>query len=96
MNTEHVPSEGLNAAVARTLNGERAASKVSFDKLAETTGISKRTLLRLLSTMERDLDVSVIDRIARALGLTVLDVFTMAEQRIEREARQDDGTVRGA
>ena len=83
------PADGLNGAVARTLNGERAAAKVSFDELARRTDISKRTLLRTLSTMERDLDLRVIEKIARALGLTSLDVFLLAEQRIERESRRE-------
>lgn len=89
MVSNHSSSEGLNGAVARTLNGERAAAKVSYDELAKRSGVSKRTLLRVLSTMERDLDLPVIEKVARALGLTTLDVFTLAEQRMERDARAD-------
>ena len=84
---EKDPSKGLNAALAATLNGERAAAGMTFDALASATGISKRTLLRQLSTMERHIDVSHIVVIAEQFGLTAAEVFVMAEERLERTRR---------
>lgn len=88
MNTvEKDPSKGLNAALAATLNGERVASGMTFDELAAATGISKRTLLRQLSTMERDMNIATVAAIATAVGLPLTDVLVAAERRLERTQR---------
>lgn len=84
---EKDPGKGLNAALAATLNGERVAAGMTFDALAAATGISKRTLLRQLSTMERHIDVSDVAAIAEQFNLTAVEVFVMAEQRMERAGR---------
>ena len=81
---EKDPGKGLNAALAATLNGERVASGMTFDELAAKTGISKRTLLRQLSTTERHIDISHVAVIARAFGLSVVEVLARAEERMER------------
>lgn len=94
---ENDPSKGLNAAVAATLNGERAAVKMTFDQLAIETGISKRTLLRLLSTTERHIDVQALETIAAALELNVQDVVDAAVARLGRTSLRDNlSTVRRA
>lgn len=92
---EKDPAKGLNAALAATLNGERVASGLTFDGLAEATGISKRTLLRQLSTMERHIDISHVAVMAGVFGLTVADVLARAEERLERN-RKGEGRERGA
>lgn len=81
---EKDPSKGLNAALAATLNGERVAAGMTFDVLADATGISKRTLLRQLSTTERALNVADVHTIAAQFHLTVSEVFAMAEARMAR------------
>lgn len=81
---EKDPAKGLNAALAATLNGERVASGMTFDELAAATGISKRTLLRQLSTMERHIDISHVAVMAAAFGVSVVDVLSAAEARMER------------
>lgn len=91
---EKDPSKELNAALADTLKGELAASGMTFDQLAAKTAISKRTLLRLLSTKERALKVDYIVAIASAFNLTAGEVFLAAEARLEREHR--DGRAREA
>jgi transcriptional regulator with XRE-family HTH domain len=94
MNTvEKDPSKGLNAALAATLNGERVASGLTFDELAVATGISKRQLMRLLSTMERHLEISVVATIAAEFGLSVADVLAAAEARMERGMGGAQATV---
>lgn len=92
---EKDPSKGLNAAVAATLKGEMAATKMTFDALAAQTGISKRALLRYLSTMDRDLNVSHMAVIAAQFALTPLDVVRMAQERLDR-AQGSDGKSQGA
>lgn len=93
MNTlEKDPSKGLNAALAATLNGERTANGMTFEALAKATGISKRTLMRQLSTMERNLNVADVEIIARQFGLTPAEVFVMADARLKRSQR-GDGSV---
>lgn len=84
---EKDPAKGLNAALAATLNGERVASGMTFDELAAETGISKRTLLRQLSTMERNIDISHVASMAAAFGLTVVDVMLAAEARMGRSPK---------
>lgn len=83
----HDPSQGLNAALAATLNGERVAAGLTFDELATVTGIPKRTLLRKVSTTERHLNIDDVARIAGAVGLTVVEALARAEGRLERQRR---------
>lgn len=92
---EKDPREGLNAALAATLNGERVASGMTFDDLAAATGISKRTLLRQLSTTERHIDIADAASIASAFGLSVVDVLAAAEARLDR-TRKGGGQAHGA
>lgn len=82
------PSEGLNAALAATLNGERVAAGMTFDELAAASGIPKRTLLRKVSTTERHLNVEDVAQLAAAVGLTVVEVLARAEDRLERQQRR--------
>lgn len=89
------PADGLNAALAATLNGERVASGMTFDELAEASQIPKRTLLRKLSTTERHLNIEEVRRIAEALGLTVVEVLLRAEERVAR-AQKGVADSRGA
>lgn len=81
---EKDPDKGLNAALAATLKGELAASGMTFDQLAAATGISKRTLLRQLSTRERHLNIDHVAAIAATFNLTAAEVLAAAEARLER------------
>ena len=84
---ERDPAKGLNAALAATLRGEMAASGLTFDALAAKTGISKRTLLRQLSSTERHIDIEAVAAISDALGLTTVEVFVMTQARLDRAER---------
>ena len=92
---EKDPGKGLNAALAATLNGERVASGMTFDELAAKTGISKRTLLRQLSTMERHIDIADAANIAAQFGLSLARALDMADERMTRRPRGGD-TAQGA
>jgi transcriptional regulator with XRE-family HTH domain len=62
--SDDAPAASLNSALAATLNGERVRANLTFDALASQSGISTRTLMRLLSTNERDIDVRVLEILA--------------------------------
>lgn len=81
---------GLNGAVAAVLNGERAAAGITFEQLGADVGLSKRTVLRLLSTMERDIDVDVLAAMAARFSMTPVEVIEAAQKRMERAERTDD------
>lgn len=74
------PGMSLNAALAATLNGERVRSGLTFDALATKSGISKRQLMRLLSTAERDIDVPVLDTLAGVFHTSSSQLVADAEE----------------
>lgn len=88
--TEKDPTRGLNAAVAATLNGERVASGLTFDALAERSGINKRQLIRMLSAQERHIDVANLAAISNALGVSPGYVVRLATERLERTAENHE------
>ena len=69
--------------MAATLNGERAAQKLTFDQLADKTGISARSLKRYLSAEERNMTITHVGEIAKALGLSLTEVVRRTEMRQE-------------
>ena len=79
------PATGLNAAVAEELRAERAAQRVKIAAIADQTGISNRTLIRMLHA-ERHISVEALVAIAGTLGLTASDVISAAERRMTRAA----------
>lgn len=74
----------MNAAVAATLNAERVAAGYTFEGLADVVGISKRTLMRQLSTTERHIDIHDLAALAGVFGLSPGDVLEMAQERMSR------------
>lgn len=78
------PAVSLNSALAATLNGERVRNGLTFDALATQSGISKRTLLRLLSTNERDIDVAVLESLAVVFRTTASHLVQQAEEWMAR------------
>lgn len=81
------PADGINGALARTLNAERAAQRIPFELLAQRADVSRSQIFRLLSRTDRALSIEVAHRIARALGFTLLEALTLAYERLERERR---------
>lgn len=81
---ESDPSKGLNAAVAAVLNGERVAAGMTFDQLADVSGISKQQLMRLLSTTKRHIDVEVLALLAGIFHSTSAQIVSAAQERLER------------
>lgn len=79
MKRESNPAQGLNAAVAAVLNGERVAAGMTFEQLADVSGISKQQLLRLLSTTKRHITLE-----AEKFNTTTPQVIAAAQERMSR------------
>jgi len=78
--SSHDPAVSLNSALAATLNGERVRAGLTFDALASQSGISKRTLMRLISTKERDIDVRVLEILAGVFRTKASQLVLDAEE----------------
>jgi DNA-binding helix-turn-helix protein len=78
------PAGGLNGALAAVLRGERAAQRLSLDRLAASSQVSRRTLIRLLNA-ERSMGLEQAAAIAGALGLRLPDALERAEERLAAE-----------
>lgn len=85
------PAVSLNSALAATLNGERVRAGLTFDALAAESGISKRTLMRLLSTNERTIDVAVLAKLARVFRTTSSRLMIDAEEWLARHEEPGQG-----
>lgn len=81
---KHDPAQGLNAAVAAVLEGERAAAGWTLEQLAEHSGVSYRTLQRLLRSRDRHIDLEVLDALAAAYNLLPEQIVAAAQERMSR------------
>lgn len=82
------PAEGLNAAVAAELRGERAAKELTTKQLSEMAGIPYASLRRYLGA-ERHIDVATLAELCEALGLDVGELVSRAAERLERVHASD-------
>lgn len=80
---------GLNGAIAGELRAERARRRVTFDALATRSGISKRTLIRMLNG-ERAINMASLEAICEVLGAPPSRIIVAAQTRLE-EAMSDYG-----
>lgn len=76
------PVDGLPIAVVTTIKAERAARDIPVGELTRRVGISPRTMTRYLNG-SREMSLSMIDRFARALGMSLPDLIRLAEKRLE-------------
>jgi transcriptional regulator with XRE-family HTH domain len=70
----------FRAAVAATLRAERAAARMTTQRLAELSGVSRATIVRL-ETGSRHGDLDQFYKIAAALGMTGSELLRKAEDR---------------
>ena len=77
-------SSALNDAVAEVIREERRRVEMSQAELGKRAGVSRGQVVRIESK-ERILDVTQVDAFARALGLSLLEVFARAEERLAAE-----------
>lgn len=68
-------------ALAATLRAERAAANLTFEELADRSGVSKSSLLRF-EKGTRDPSISSLYKIARALKTTPAHLAAQAEDRL--------------
>lgn len=71
------------AAVARELQGERAIVGFTYDDLASSSGLNTQTVMRYL-TGKRDIPMTALFEICKALGVTASEIFERAERRITK------------
>lgn len=77
------PLSADTRAIAATLNGERAASGLTYDDLAEKAGIPKRSLMRYISpSANRDIPFGVLAKLSRALNISYAELFRRVELRL--------------
>lgn len=74
----------LSLAVAAQLRAERAVANMTIEELVKRSGVSKNSLLAVLNG-KRTADVSQVDAIARALGVSLIEIFMRAEERVAAE-----------
>lgn len=70
-------------ALAAALRAEHGASELTFEELAERSGVSKSSLLRF-EKGTRDPTIGSLFKIARALGVTPAKLAVDAEERMNR------------
>ena len=70
----------LSAAFADQLRAERAAARMSLSDLATRAGLSLSTVKRLEANT-REMDTDQLDRVCRALGLSIVEFVMRAEAR---------------
>lgn len=82
------PGSSLNAAVAGELRAANARQpRLTLDDLAKATGISRSTLFRYLNG-KRDIPLSALDIICRALGV---DPVRIMRDALEPPPPREDG-----
>jgi transcriptional regulator with XRE-family HTH domain len=69
----------FNAAVAAELRAQRSRARITIDKLVESTGISRSAVLNYLNG-KRDISVPTLRELCRALGISPVEVFDLAEK----------------
>lgn len=69
--------------VARVLDAERVAHRLSVDDLATSSGIPRRTLYRILNA-ERDINVHQMEQLAAVFNTPPSAIFAEAERRMAR------------
>ena len=70
----------LSAALAEQLRAERAAARMSQAELAKASGVSPAAIKRL-ELNQREMDTDQLDRLCRALDLSVVEFVTRAHTR---------------
>lgn len=75
-------SETLSTAVTAVLRAERAASRITFDELAERSGMDRRTAMRMLNE-QRVMRFDQFVALCGGLGMSPVAVLKAAEARID-------------
>lgn len=80
-NFDRDPATGLNAALAAELRAERAAKHMTIADLAERSGVSRSTLIRMLNAA-RPISVVPLQDLSEVLGVKTSCLLARAERRL--------------
>ena len=75
-----IERSSTSAAFAEQLRAERAAARMTLADLAKRSGLSLPTVKRLEANT-REMDTDQIERVCRALGVSIVDFVLRAEAR---------------
>lgn len=76
----------LNGAVAKVLYLRKAEVGQTLEQIAELTGMSRETVNRSLRG-KREMGITEVVELARALNMSATDVFDAAKERIQNKSR---------
>jgi transcriptional regulator with XRE-family HTH domain len=85
MPTNHARAPALEALRVNVVVG-RARARLSQDELAERAGISRPTLSRIERGTAGDVGIGTVDRLARALGVPIAELFVPASASLVDDA----------
>jgi len=83
MTTTTPPLTALEIALAATFKGERNAAGFNLDEMAERTGLNRQVYYRL-ETAQRHASMAQIEKVAKALGVSVTWLISDASDRADR------------
>lgn len=84
----------INEATAKALQAARAVSGLTYDELAEKSGVNVQTIYRMFGA-KRDIKLPQLYSLASAMGLTVVELMQDAERIKERAGRIENGPQDG-
>jgi transcriptional regulator with XRE-family HTH domain len=73
----------FNAAVAAVLRAERAAHQLTYDQLAQDSGITRVTLVRILNN-KRAITVTQLFQLSKPLKITPQEIIHLAMERLNQ------------
>lgn len=75
--------DAFSAAIAAELRAQRARVQVTFDALADKTGLAKTTVMNYLNG-RREIPVPAFTELCRALGANPHVLFDAAQKAVEK------------
>lgn len=81
-------NKGLNGAIAGELRAERSRQRITYDQLAERTGIGRRTLIRIING-ERAINMATLEAICEAFAVPPSAVIAAAQRHLDTETTAD-------
>ncbi|MBF1667169.1 MAG: helix-turn-helix transcriptional regulator [Scardovia wiggsiae] len=78
----------INEATAKALQAARAVSGMTYEELAEKSGVSVQTIYRMFGA-KRDIKLPQLYALAKTMGITVVEIMQDAERIQERDERNN-------
>ena len=76
----------INEATAKALQAARAVSGMTYEEIAQRSGVSAPTVYRMFSA-KRDIKLPQLYSIAQVMGVTIVDIMQDAERIRVRDER---------